>query len=44
MRFRESDRYEVHRNWIGLFSLAASLAVSLAIWRGVFCVVEHLVK
>jgi hypothetical protein len=42
---RESDRY-VHRNWnwIAIVSYTASLAVSLAIWRGLFRAVEHLMK
>jgi hypothetical protein len=44
MRFRQSDMYDVHRNWVAIFSYTASLAVSLAIWRGVFRAVEHLVK
>src|SRR5258708_7940263 len=45
MWIHESDRY-VHRNWnwIAIFSYAASLVVSLAIWTGVFRAVEHLVK
>jgi hypothetical protein len=40
---RESDRY-FHWNWIAIFSYTASLAVSLAIWRGVFRAVGYLVK
>jgi hypothetical protein len=43
MWIRESDRY-VQWNWIAIFSYTASLAVSLAIWRGLFRVIEHLVK
>lgn len=43
MWIRESERC-VHWNWIAIFSYAASLAISLAIWRGVFRVVGHLVK
>jgi hypothetical protein len=43
MWIRESERY-VHWNWIAIFSYGASLALSLAIWRGVFRAVEHLVK
>ena len=44
MRFRQSDKYDVHRNWIAIFSYTASLAVSLAIWRGLFRAVQFLVK
>jgi hypothetical protein len=40
---RESERY-VQYNWIAIFSYTASLAVSLAIWRGLFRAVEYLVK
>jgi hypothetical protein len=43
MWIRESERC-VHWNWIAIFSYTASLAVSLAIWRGLFRAVEHLVK
>ncbi len=43
MWIRESDRF-VHWNWIAIFSYSASLAVSLAIWRGVFRAVGYLVK
>ncbi len=47
MWIRESDRY-VHQNWswnwVAIFSYSTSLAVSLAIWTGVFRAVEHLVK
>ena len=39
----ESERC-VHFNWIAIFSYCASLAVSLAIWGGVFRAVGHLVK
>jgi len=31
-------------NWIAIFSFAGSLAVSLAIWTGLFRAVQHLVK
>jgi hypothetical protein len=41
MWIRES---EVHWNWIAILSYGASLALSLAIWRGLFRAVEHLVK
>jgi hypothetical protein len=43
MWIRESERC-VHWNWIAIFSYTASLAVSLAIWKGLFRAVEHLVK
>jgi hypothetical protein len=43
MWIRESDRY-VQWNWIAIFSYTASLAVSLAIWRGLFRAIERLVK
>jgi len=31
-------------NWIAIFSYAASLILSLAIWRGLFRAIEHLLK
>ncbi len=40
---REPDR-RVHWNWTVILSYAASLALSLAIWGGLFRAVEHLVK
>jgi hypothetical protein len=40
---RENDRY-AHWNWIAIFSYTASLAVSLAIWKGVFRAVGYLVR
>jgi hypothetical protein len=43
MWIRESERY-VQWNWIAIFSYTASLAVSLAIWTGIFRAVERLVK
>jgi hypothetical protein len=43
MLIRESERY-VQWNWIAIFSYTVSLAVSLAIWRGLFRAVEHLVR
>jgi hypothetical protein len=42
MWIRESEN--VHWNWIAIFSYTASLAVSLAIWRGLFLAVERLVR
>ena len=43
MWIRESERC-VHWNWIAIFSYTASLAVSLAIWGGLFRAVEYLAK
>jgi|HubBroStandDraft_6_1064221.scaffolds.fasta_scaffold2454440_1 hypothetical protein len=34
----------VHWNWTAIFSYAASVAVSLVIWRGVFRALGYLVK
>lgn len=31
-------------NWFAIFSYTVSLAVSLAIWRGLFLALEHLMK
>jgi hypothetical protein len=39
----ESETY-VHTNWVAIFSYTASLAVSLAIWSGVFRAAEYLLK
>ncbi len=43
MWIRESERF-VQWNWIAIVSYTASLAVSLAIWTGLFRAVAHLVK
>ena len=43
MWIRESESC-VQWNWIAIFSYAASLAVSLAIWGGLFRAVQFLVK
>jgi hypothetical protein len=43
MWIRESDS-SVRLNWVAIFSYTASLAVSLAIWKGVFRVVGMLVR
>jgi hypothetical protein len=43
MWIRESEQY-LHLNWIAIFSYTASLALSLAIWRGLFVAVERLVR
>ena len=43
MRFREQET-DVQWNWIAIFSYTASLALSVAIWRGVFLAVGRLVK
>jgi len=40
---REPER-RVHWNWIAILSYTISLALSLAVWRGLFRAVEHLVK
>jgi hypothetical protein len=45
MWIRENEKcVEGHWNWIAIVSYAGSLAVSLAIWTGVFRAVELLVK
>ena len=43
MSIRE-DQPTVHWNWIAILSYTASLAVSLAIWTGLFQAVAHWVK
>jgi hypothetical protein len=43
MWIRESEQC-VQWNWIAIFSYSASLVVSVAIWRGLFLAVAHLVK
>lgn len=43
MLIREDERC-VQWNWIAIVSYTASLAVSLAIWTGLFRAVAHLVK
>ena len=40
---REPERC-VHWNWIAILSYAISLALSLAVWRGLSRAVEQLVK
>lgn len=35
---------DVHWNWTAIVSYAASLALSLAIWTGLFRAIEHLAK
>ncbi len=45
MRIREHDTgVSWNWNWIAIVSYTASLAISLAIWRGIFRAVEHLIK
>lgn len=39
----ESEK-SVHLNWIAILSYTGSLALSLAIWTGLFRVVGHFVK
>ncbi len=43
MWIRESEK-SLHWNWIAILSYTASLAVSLAIWRGLFRAVQLLIK
>jgi hypothetical protein len=43
MWIRENERY-IHWNWIAIFSHAAALIVSLAIWRILFLAVQFWVK
>jgi hypothetical protein len=43
MRIHEKER-DVNRNWVAIFSYTASVAVSLAIWAGLFLAVGRLVK
>ena len=43
MWVREHERY-ICWNWIAIFSHAAAMVVSLAIWREVFRAVQLLVK
>jgi hypothetical protein len=43
MGTRENEKCSVW-NWIAIISYVGSLAVSLAIWTGLFRAVEHLVK
>jgi len=43
MWIHESER-DVHWNWIAILSYTASLAVSLAIWKGVFLALGRLAK
>jgi len=43
MWIRESAEC-VHWNWIAIFSYTASLAISLAIWTGLFRAVGYIVK
>jgi hypothetical protein len=43
MWIRESERF-VHLNWVVILSYTASIAVSLAIWKGLFSAVGHLVR
>ena len=45
MWIRENEKcIGVQWNWVAIISYAGSLVVSLAIWRGLFLAVEHLVK
>jgi hypothetical protein len=40
---RANEKF-VHWNWIAIFSYAGSLAVSLAIWTGLFRALGHLLN
>ena len=45
MWIRENEKcIGVQWNWIAIISYVGSLGVSLAIWKGLFLAVEHLVK
>ena len=45
MWIRENEKcIGVQWNWVAIISYAGSLAVSLAIWTGLFRAVAHLVK
>lgn len=41
---RDQTGEPIHLNWIVILSSTGSLAVSLAIWVGLFRVVQHFVK
>lgn len=43
MRIRQNEEY-VHWNWTPILSYTVSLAVSLAIWTGLFRAVQYLMK
>ena len=43
MWIHEGEQY-VEFNWIAVVSYTASLALSLAIWRGLFIAVERLLR
>ena len=43
MLVHERERY-VQLNWIAILSYTGSLVVSVAIWVGLFRVVQHFVK
>jgi hypothetical protein len=45
MWIRENEKsIDLQWNWIAIISYAGSLAVSLAIWTGLFRAVGHLLK
>jgi|HubBroStandDraft_5_1064220.scaffolds.fasta_scaffold26619_3 hypothetical protein len=49
MWIRESEQclheqQYVQWNWVAIFSYSVSLAISVAIWKGLFLAVTHLVK
>ncbi len=41
---QEQQERPVHWNWIAILSFAGSVAVSLAIWKGVFLAAGRLLK
>jgi hypothetical protein len=43
MLIHERERY-VQLNWTAILSYTGSLAISLAIWAGLFRVVEHFAR
>jgi hypothetical protein len=40
----ENENESVRWNWVAIFSYAASIAFSLAVWRGLFLAVERLIE
>jgi hypothetical protein len=43
-RRRHAHPHYLHTNWVAIFSYSASVALSLAIWGGMYRAVEYLVK
>ena len=44
MRFAEDNRSAICCNWIAILSYTGALAFSLAIWGGLFRMVEHWIR